>query len=120
MADGELKEGAASEVVRPYALKIHWHAGLSRDAAVARSEAFDPGVAPSDEEAYFRSVFDEFVELKNRCGESTSGLTYAKFVEKLRKNKDDLMGEPGTVGVRFQVYVKDGKAALKATPVNDG
>jgi hypothetical protein len=78
-----------------------------------------PAPAAAEEEAYFRSVFDEFVELKTRCGEPTAGLTYAKFVEKLRRNKDDLMGKPGTVGVRFSVYVKDGKAALKATPVKD-
>ena len=42
-----------------------------------------------------------------------------KFVEKLRKNQDELMAKPGTVGVKFSVYVKDGKAALKATPVKD-
>lgn len=84
-----------------------------REAAAALATA-------ADEETYFRSVFDEFVELKTRCGESTTGLTYAKFVDKLRKNKDELMAKPGTVGVRFSVYVKDGKAALKATPVKDG
>ena len=68
---------------------------------------------------YFKSVYDQFVEVKKQCGESTSGLTYSKFSEKLVKNRDDLMAKTGCKEVRFTVYVKDGKAALKATPVKD-
>ena len=81
-----------------------------------------PGARPgtADEEAEFRTVYNDFVELKKRCGEPTSGVTYNKFADKLRKNREDLMAKPGTVGVKFSVYVKDGKAALKATPVKEG
>ena len=35
------------------------------------------------------------------------------------KNRDDLKSKTGCREVRFTVYVKDGKAALKATPVKD-
>jgi len=73
----------------------------------------------SDEDPYFRSVFNEFVAMKKHCGEPTAGLTYARFADKLRRNRDDLMAKPGCIDVRFSVYVKDGKAALKATPVKD-
>ena len=52
--------------------------------------------------------------------ENTAGLTYQKFSEKLVKNRDDLMAKTGCKEVRFTVYVKEGKAALKATPVKDG
>ncbi len=92
---------------------------LDDDILASQTGLRIPAPAAAEEDAYFRSVFDEFVELKTRCGEPTAGLTYGKFVEKLRRNKDELMGKPGTVGVRFSVYVKDGKAALKATPVKD-
>lgn len=68
---------------------------------------------------YFKSVYDQFLALKQSCGESTAGLTYQKFSEKLIKNRDDLMAKTGCKEVRFTVYVKDGKAALKATPVKD-
>jgi hypothetical protein len=78
-----------------------------------------PAGDDGDEDAYFRSVFDEFVALKAQCGEPTAGLTFGKFVDKLRRNRDELLAKPGTTGVRFSVYVKDGKAALKATPVKD-
>ena len=68
---------------------------------------------------YFKSVFDQFVAVKQSCNEPTAGLTYQKFSEKLIKNRDDLMQKTGCKEVRFTVYVKDGKAALKATPVKD-
>jgi hypothetical protein len=71
------------------------------------------------DEPYFREVFDQFVELKKKCGEPTAGLTLAKFGDKLRKNRADLMQKTGCQQVKFTVYVKDGKAALKATPVKD-
>ncbi|MBX3161321.1 MAG: hypothetical protein KF773_35490 [Deltaproteobacteria bacterium] len=64
-------------------------------------------------------MFDQFIALKKSCNEQTSGLTYEKFTEKLIKNRDDLMSKTGCRDVRFTVYVKDGKAALKATPVKD-
>jgi hypothetical protein len=66
---------------------------------------------------YFREVFSEFVALKKQCGESTESLTFAKFSRKLAANRDTLIEKHGCKTVRFQVYVKDGKAALKASPV---
>lgn len=70
-------------------------------------------------DAHFKQVFEQFLSVKKSCGENTSGLTYPKFSEKLVKNRDDLMAKTGCKEVRFTVYVKDGKAALKATPVKD-
>lgn len=70
-----------------------------------------------DEDAHFRQIYREFVAVKRSCGESTDKLTYDRFVGKLRKNSQTLMGKYNCQGVRFKVYVKDGKAALKATPV---
>jgi hypothetical protein len=77
------------------------------------------GGAPAGGEDGFRSVFEQFVEMKQKCGESTSGLTFAKFADKLRKNRNELISRTGVRQVKFTVYVKDGKAALKATPVKD-
>jgi hypothetical protein len=80
------------------------------------------GVAPASSgaaNAYFKQVFDQFIAVKKSCNEPTSGLTYEKFTEKLMKNRDDLIAKTGCREVRFTVYVKDGKAALKATPVKD-
>lgn len=82
-----------------------------------------PAPAPAPEpdedprEAYFHEIYDEFVETKKTCGEPTAGFTYEKFAKKLRKNTADLLKRPGVADVKFTVYVKDGKAALKAKVV---
>jgi hypothetical protein len=70
-------------------------------------------------EEMFQRVYHDFVELKRKCGESIDSVTFERFVGKLRDNRDQLMRKLGCKSVRFQVYVKDGKAALKATPVRD-
>ena len=41
------------------------------------------------------------------------------LAQKLRKNREQLVQKYACRTVRFAVYVKDGKAALKATPVKD-
>jgi hypothetical protein len=66
---------------------------------------------------YFKKVFDDFVAMKRKCGEKTDSLTYEKFVIKLRNNRDALLAKHNCRTVKFQVYVKDGRAALKASPV---
>ncbi|WP_375772066.1 cell division protein FtsK [Archangium gephyra] len=71
------------------------------------------------EEQHFQEVFREFAATRDQCGEPNDGLTYDKFVAKLRKNKEQLVQKYACKTVRFQVYVKEGKAALKATPVKD-
>ena len=83
------------------------------------AEISNVGVEPgsADEEAYFRGVFDDFLALKAKCGEASGGVTFPKFADKLRKNRDELVARTGCRQVKFTVYVKDGKAALKATPV---
>jgi hypothetical protein len=73
----------------------------------------------SSEENHFQDVFREFIATRERCGEPADGLTFEKFAAKLRKNKDQLVAKYNCKTVRFQVYVKDGKAALKATPVKE-
>jgi hypothetical protein len=71
------------------------------------------------EEQHFQEIFREFLTTRDRCGEPNDGLTYEKFAAKLRKNKEQLMQKYACRTVRFQVYVKEGKAALKATPVKE-
>jgi hypothetical protein len=68
-------------------------------------------------EAEFRQVYRDFIETKQACGESVDGITYDKFSGKLKTNRQQLLSRYGCKTVKFQVYVKDGKAALKATPV---
>ncbi len=69
------------------------------------------------EEEHWREVFREFMRVRAECGEPTQGLTYERLRTKLESNRAALMAKYGCRTVRFQVYVKEGKTALKATPV---
>jgi hypothetical protein len=88
--------------------------GADKDATRVVASADD-----ADEEAHFKNIFNDFVATKRECGESIAGLTLDKFKDKLRGNKDALMSKHQCRTVRFAVYVKDGRAALKATPIRD-
>jgi hypothetical protein len=76
------------------------------------------GGAPA-ELAEWHAVFNEFVNLKQQCGENTEGFTYEKFEQTLKKKNDELRNRHGAKRVKFSVYVKEGKAALKASPIMD-
>ncbi len=76
-------------------------------------------LAPPPDEEHFHEVYRDFVAQREKCHESADGLTFERFAQKLRKNRDQLMAKYACRTVRFAVYVKDGKAALNATPVKD-
>ena len=77
------------------------------------------GAQGDDELAEWRQVYQDFVTTKQQCGENVDGFTYEKFEQTLRKNRDALVQRHGASQVKFSVYVKDGKAALKASPIRD-
>ena len=74
------------------------------------------GVSAADE-AHWRTVYDEFIRVRAECGEGPQALAFDRFRLKLLKNREQLLEKYRCRTVKFQVYVKDGKAALKATPV---
>lgn len=88
-------------------------------SAMPKVASIPPPSGAGDEERHFQEVFRDFVATREKCREPADGLTFDKFKAKLLKNKEQLVAKYQCKTVRFQVYVKDGKAALKATPVKD-
>jgi hypothetical protein len=86
---------------------------------VVKSGAQAIAAAPvvDDEAQHWREVYEQFLAKKRECNESIENLTFEKFSTTLQKNKEQLITKTGCRTVRFQVYVKDAKATLKATPV---
>jgi len=86
---------------------------------VAEASKITPASAAGDfdELEDWRRVYEEFLALKKQCGEPTAPLTFEKFKGTLQRNKDALVERHNCSRVKFTVYVKDGKAALKASPV---
>jgi hypothetical protein len=83
----------------------------------AVSPAPEAWVAGDEDEEHWKAVYQDFQRVRAECGEPRDGVAYERFREKLQKNRDQLVERLGCRTVRFQVYAKEGKAALKASPV---
>ena len=104
---------------RPFEEHRCWP-GTARSSGVISFEAFSSVTCTSSvagKAAIWRKVYEEFLALKKQCGEDTSSLTFEKFKGTLQRNKDALVARHSCNRVKFTVYVKEGKAALKASPV---
>ena len=66
------------------------------------------------DEAHFYEIFERFLELRRETGEPDN-VSYDKFVAKLRRNREELMERHQARSVRFTVYLKDGRAAIKGS-----
>jgi hypothetical protein len=91
--------------------KLREHDEKAAAPAPAHSHADDT------DEAHYKDTFEKFVALRAQTGEVASNVSYEKFAAKLRKNRDDLLAKHSARGVRFMVYIKDGKAAIKASAI---
>ncbi len=91
--------------------------GIDTDILGAREEMATIADDGDQSASYFLQVYEEFIALKQECGEPTENLTFERFSKKLQKNEDALISKHACRMVRFQVYEKNGKAALKASPV---
>ncbi len=83
------------------------------------AEATGDARAALEEASEWAIVYEEFVRTKRTCGEPTEGLTYDKFALKLAQNRDDLTKRYACKRVKFSVYIKEGHASLKATPIRE-
>ncbi|HEX7453912.1 MAG TPA: MXAN_5187 family protein, partial [Polyangiaceae bacterium] len=90
--------------------------GQNIDSAPRRAPSA-PGRAEPSELEEWHSVFQDFVGLKQQCGENTDGFSYEKFELTLKKKNEELLTRHGAKRVKFSVYVKEGKAELKASPI---
>jgi len=86
-------------------------------APVAPPQPSAPSAPVDEDSVHFQQVFEEYIALRIKCGESATSVVADKFFAKLRSNREQLMAKYNCRSARFSVYVKDGKAAIKATPV---
>jgi hypothetical protein len=65
----------------------------------------------------FRGLFDSYQAARRACGEATDKHTHAKFLERVLKNREEIIAKTGCKDVSFEAIIKEGKASLKATPI---
>ena len=71
---------------------------------------------PDNEEAYLAQVFQDYMALRDKLGETTPS-NREKFIFSLRQNSQKLKEKFKCSKVRFTVFEKEGKASVKAAPV---
>ena len=100
-------------------------ASTGKVAAVAKPEAPAPepqihiaGTPPPDPlgETRLRSVYRAYVEAKRRCNEDTTRLSFDAVAESLKRQVPELLERHNARDVEYRVFVKDGKAILRAVP----
>jgi len=69
---------------------------------------------PHKEIEVVKSLYTSLLEAKQRCGESTDGLSFPKFQRLMAQKADGLKEKSGCERVRFSVCVKDGHVSFKA------
>ena len=72
--------------------------------------------AAGQDQAY-KGIFDNFYKTKVACGENVDNLTFERFKATLLKQEQAIKERTRCRKVEFRVYVKAGKAALKASPI---
>jgi hypothetical protein len=76
------------------------------------------GTPPPDPlaENRLRSVYRAYVEAKRRCNEDTTRLSFDAVVSSLKRQVPELLERHNARDVEYRVFVKDGKAILRAVP----
>jgi hypothetical protein len=80
------------------------------DKPVAEPE---PKAEETEEERYYREMYDEFVRAKQEVGEKVEKLNLDRFVRKLKKQEEVLKAKHGCKGVKFQVTVRNNQVSLR-------
>ncbi|HTV20484.1 MAG TPA: MXAN_5187 family protein [Polyangiaceae bacterium] len=111
---GSFSSGAGGDGGYPNGSNAADTAGAGSGVSTTADEGVN-GAREVDPE--WTQVYQDFVRIKQDCGEAVEGFTFERFTQTLRKNRDTLMREHGVQHVQFSAYVKQGRAALKAKPV---
>ena len=97
--------------------------GKGADAEAPATPAPEPqihiaGTEPPDplSENRLRGVYRAYVEAKRRCNEDTTRLSFDAVVASLKRQVPELLERHNARDVEYRVFVKDGKAILRAVP----
>jgi hypothetical protein len=116
VSGGDGGEAAPGEMTMVANVPANLLAQTIADPDAEEDNGDESGLDAADH-AHFKETYERFIEMRRRCGEATGDLAFDRFLAKLTKNREGLIKKYNCRTVRFQVYEKDGKAALKATPV---
>ncbi len=84
----------------------------------ALQEGRDPDAAkPAPAQPKQEDIFEQYADARSACGQSMQGIDRNKLSALLQKQEKAIQEKYGCSQVNFRVVVEEGKAKLKATPV---
>ena len=113
------KEAAGKDAeAKQAAKKQEGAASLAPSPTGSEPQIHIAGTPPPDPlaETRLRSVYRAYVEAKRRCNEDTTRLSFDAVVASLKRQVPELLERHQARDVEYRVFVKDGKAILRAVP----
>jgi hypothetical protein len=74
-------------------------------------------VSGDSEAAKYQKLFNEYLQCREKTGESSSSVSFEKFSQQLMKQKETIVGRYQCKDVEFYVAMEQGKTKLKAKPL---
>jgi hypothetical protein len=75
-----------------------------------------PPKVPEISDDKLRRLYDTYLMARQRCGESTDGISFEAVAKRIRSQVPQLIEKHGARNIEFKVVIKAGKAVLKAIP----
>ena len=105
----EIEEGTYKRDV--FKAKLHQKV---REGAGAKVVAAPQAPEISDDK--LKKLYDTYLVARQRCGESTEGISFDTVAKRIRAQVPQLMEKHRARNIEFKVVIKAGKAVLKAIP----
>ena len=91
--------------------------GIPLTEAPTPSEEMKIETQEGEDLSQLQDLYQRFIYLKVEHGESVETITFSSFVSQLRAARDQYITANGWTALKFSVYVKGGRVALKAKPI---
>jgi hypothetical protein len=72
--------------------------------------------SPEISEDKLRRLYDTYLVARQRCGETTDGISYESVASRIRQQVPQLLEKHKAKNIEFKVVIKGGRAVLKAIP----
>jgi len=107
----EIEDGTYKRDV--FKAKMHMRERTDKPAAAKPAAAPD---APEISDDKLRRLYDTYLVARQRCGETTDGISFESVASRIRAQVPQLMEKHKAKNIEFKVVIKGGKAVLKAIP----
>ena len=109
----EIEDGTYKRDV--FKAKMHMKEKVQEKPPERKKETMT-AVGPEISDDKLRRLYDTYLVARQRCGETTDGMSYDSVAQRIRAQVPALLQKHKARNIEFKVVIKGGKAVLKAIP----